>query len=106
MITVTVYFCFVLLIAATILALGRLIVGPSILDRVIGFDMTAICVVGMIGLISVLWESDLFIEIMMIFSLLGFVGTIAFVSYLNTRPGKFAHWRKTRQERRKDDHVT
>jgi multisubunit Na+/H+ antiporter MnhF subunit len=94
MITVTVYFCFLVLSAATILALWRLLAGPTVLDRVIGFDMAAICSVGMISIISVLWETELFIEIMMIFSLLGFVGTISFVSYLKLRPDKLLEWKE------------
>lgn len=105
MIATTAYLCFLLLSVATVLALFRLLAGPTVLDRVIGFDMAATCIVGMIALVSVLWESGLFIEIMMIFSLLGFVGTIAFVSYLNTRPEKLEHRRPARTPRGKDPHA-
>lgn len=105
MITATVYLCFVMLSAASVLALFRLLAGPTVLDRVISFDMSATCIVGMIALVSVWWKSPLFIEIMMIFSLLGFVGTIAFVSYLKTRPDKLDHWQESRRRRGKGDHV-
>lgn len=105
MITATVYICFVMLSAAALLALYRLLAGPTVLDRVISFDMSATCIVGMIGLVSVLWDSTLYIEIMLIFSLLGFVGTIAFVSYLKTRPDKLDHWQESRRRRGKDGHA-
>lgn len=105
MIATTVYLCLLLLSAATALALFRLLAGPTVLDRVIGFDMAATCIVGMIALVSALWDSGLFIEIMMIFSLLGFVGTIAFVSYLNTRPERLEHRRQARQRRGKDQYA-
>lgn len=105
MITVTVYICFVMLSAAAVLSLYRLLAGPTVLDRVISFDMTATCIVGMMGLVSVLWNSGLFIEIMMIFALLGFVGTIAFVSYLKTRPDRYDHWREAKEQKKKEDHA-
>jgi multicomponent Na+:H+ antiporter subunit F len=83
--------CFVLLLAASGLALYRLLVGPTLLDRIIGFDMGAICIVGMIILLSAYWNTRIFIEIMLIFSLLGFVGTVAFVSYLYGNPDRLWH---------------
>ena len=84
MIETCTFISFVILSAATLLALRRTFKGPSVLDRIIGFDAGAICMIGMMVLLSVRWKTGLLIEIMMIFSLLGFVGTIAFVSYLNT----------------------
>lgn len=106
MITTTVYICFLMLSAAAVLSLYRLLVGPTVLDRVISFDMTATSIVGMMGLVSVLWGSGLFVEIMMIFALLGFVGTIAFVSYLKTRPDHYDLWRESRERKKREDHGT
>jgi multisubunit Na+/H+ antiporter MnhF subunit len=74
--------CLLLLAIAALIALYRLITGPTVLDRIVAFDMVAICIVGKMVLLSVLWKTQLFLELMLIFSLLGFVGTVAFVSYL------------------------
>lgn len=95
--------CFVMLSAAAVLALYRLIVGPSILDRIIGFDMVAICIAGMIIVVSLRWQSALYIEIMLIFSLLGFLGTVAYVSFLASNQDKLRRDLE-RSERRKDKH--
>lgn len=84
MIEVTVAICFVMLGCAALLALWRILRGPSILDRVIAYDAAAICIVGMMVMLSVLWKRGLLIEIIIIFSLLGFMGSIAFVNYLYT----------------------
>lgn len=81
--------CFCLLVVTATMALFRLLQGPSIVDRIIGFDLMATTIGGMILLLSVWWKTHLFIEIMLIFSLLGFVGTVAFVSYLHSNPSKF-----------------
>ncbi len=80
--------CLFLLVISALLALRRLLIGPTIIDRIVGFDMTTVCIIGMMVLLSVWWDTHLFIEIMLIFSLLGFVGAIAYVSYLHLHPGK------------------
>lgn len=98
MTTFVVPFCLFLMVAASGLALKRLLSGPTVLDRVIGFDMIAICIVGMMVLLSVWWKTHLFIEIMLIFSLLGFAGTVAFVSYLHSNPSKL----RLREKRKTD----
>lgn len=84
MIETTVSICFVILGIAALLALWRVVVGPRILDRVLAYDTVAVCIIGMMVLLSVRWNTPLLIEIMLIFSLLGFMGSIAFVTYLNT----------------------
>ncbi len=82
MITVVTTICLVLLTGTALAGLFRLAKGPSILDRILAFDMIAICAVSMIVLLSVRWNTPLFLELILIFSLLGFFGTVAFVFYL------------------------
>lgn len=93
--------CSLMLLAAAGLALYRLLAGPTLLDRIVGFDMGAICIVGMIALLSLYWKTDVFLEIMVIFSLLGFVGTVAFVSYLFSNPNRIWDRREGPTHRRK-----
>ncbi|GAT33631.1 multicomponent K+:H+ antiporter subunit F [Terrimicrobium sacchariphilum] len=88
MMTIVVILALALLIAASMLALVRVLMGPTIIDRIIAFDLVAISIVGMMVILSVWWKTQLFIEIMLIFSLLGFVGTVAFVCYLHNDPSK------------------
>jgi len=75
---------------AALLGFWRLARGPTILDRIVAFDLVTISVVGMIALLSVLWSTTLYLELILIFSLLGFLGTVAFTFYLRrtleTRP--------------------
>jgi multisubunit Na+/H+ antiporter MnhF subunit len=47
-----------------------------------GFDMVAICAVAFMVLLSIQWKTDDYLELILIFSLLGFSGTVAFVCYL------------------------
>ena len=84
MISIVVYICYVQLAIAVFLALKRVIQGPTMLDRAIGFDMVTTTTVGTVVLVSISHHTQLYIELMLIFSLLGFVGTVAFVSYLHS----------------------
>jgi len=74
---------FVMLAAAILLALVRLRRGPSVLDRILSFDLISTAVVGMIVLLSVAWHTPVFLEAVLIVSLLGFFTTVAFVFYLS-----------------------
>jgi multicomponent K+:H+ antiporter subunit F len=78
-------FCFILVGAAVILGLYRMIKGPTPVDRVIAFDTVAICAVGFIVLLSTEWITGFFLELILIFSALGFFTTVAFVFYLQRR---------------------
>jgi multicomponent Na+:H+ antiporter subunit F len=83
MITLALQISFVVLTLAVLLGLARLVKGPTVLDRILAFDLIATSIVGMIVLLSVLWRTPLYLELVLIFSLLGFVGTVAFVFHLH-----------------------
>lgn len=72
-----------LLTGATLLGLVRLARGPTVLDRILAFDLIATSVVGLIVLLSVQWRTALYLELILLFSLLGFVGTVAFVFHMH-----------------------
>jgi len=74
--------CGYLLMVGILGGLFRMAVGPTILDRIIAFDMVAISTVALMGILSIRWDTDLFLELILIFSLLGFFGTVALVFYL------------------------
>lgn len=83
MIPLALQLCFVLLTLAVLLGLVRLVRGPTVLDRILAFDLIATSIVGMITLLSVKWRTPLYLELVLLFSLLGFVGTVAFVFHLH-----------------------
>lgn len=76
-------FAFALLTLAILLGLFRLARGPTVVDRILSFDLITTSAVGMIVLLSLEWRTTLFVELILIFSLLGFFGTVAFVFYLH-----------------------
>lgn len=70
------------LMLAILLSLIRMVKGPTILDRVLSFDAIVVCVVGLIVLLSMQWNTAYFLELILVVSLLGFFTGVAFVFYL------------------------
>ncbi len=83
MIETTLQIAFCVLSGAILIGIIRLWRGPSVLDRIMGFDLVTTSSVGIIILLSILWKVPVFLELILIFSLLGFFGTVAFVFYLS-----------------------
>ena len=74
--------CGTILTVAILFCLIRMVKGPSVLDRILAFDAITICAVGLMVLLSVRWKTPYFIELILIYSLLGFLGSVAFIFYL------------------------
>lgn len=81
--TFVLQFSSVLLTIAILLGLWRLARGPTVIDRILAFDLITTCVVGLIVLFCIRWRTGMYLELILIFSLLGFCGTVAFVYYLS-----------------------
>ena len=80
---------FALLLIAFLLALVRVIRGPSTNDRIASMDLIASIVVAFILVYSVTIKNALYIDIVIIISLISFIGTVAISTYLkqkNTNP--------------------
>ena len=56
--------------------------GPSVVDRILAFDAVVLCAVGFTVLLSRWWQTELYMELILIISSLGFFGTVAFVFFL------------------------
>lgn len=60
----------------------RLAIGPTTLDRMLGFDIVAVTVSGLVVVFSTATRSTDFIEFVFILSTLGFLTTVAYFYYL------------------------
>jgi multisubunit Na+/H+ antiporter MnhF subunit len=65
-----------------LLASWRAVVGPSLFDRVMALDLVALDFLGSVLLVSLLLESGVFMDVVLVVALLGFLGTMAFAAYL------------------------
>ena len=76
---------FVLLSLSLLMGMVRFLKGPSVADRVIALDAVVLCAVGFLALLSLLWQSTVFLDLLLVVSLLGFLATVAFVNYLKEK---------------------
>lgn len=61
--------------------LYRLIKGPSTPDRVIALDTIGVGLITLIGLFSVLFESQFFLEVILLLAIIAYIGTVAFSKF-------------------------
>jgi multicomponent K+:H+ antiporter subunit F len=67
---------------AMTLCAWRLLVGPSITDRLLALDSLYINVVVLTVLLGLQWKSHLLFEAALVIAMLGFVSTVALARYL------------------------
>jgi multicomponent Na+:H+ antiporter subunit F len=82
------YAALVMLAAALILALVRLLRGPSLPDRVVALDLMSTLAVGVIAAHSVLSGHAVYLDVAVMLALIAFLGTVAFARYLAMRGGR------------------
>ena len=73
---------FGLLTVAWVLNLYRLVIGPSLPDRVLALDTMYINSIALIVLYGIQQDSKLYFEAAMLIALIGFVSTVAVAKYV------------------------
>lgn len=79
--------------AALLLVLGgacfqiRVIIGPSLADRMVALDGLVITIVAAILLNSIHRDTDWFLDVALVVAFVGFVGTIAGARFIERRGG-------------------
>ena len=76
---------FLLLGASILLAAFRVLRGPSLQDRVAALDLVGLIVLSAVALAALESGQPGLIDIVLVFALLGFFGTVALARYLEKR---------------------
>jgi multicomponent Na+:H+ antiporter subunit F len=76
---------FVLVMLGVAFAFIRLILGPSLPDRVIALDMMTILIVSFCGLYAILSEDTAFVDVAIVLALVGFLATVALARFVERR---------------------
>ncbi len=82
MLSVAITISSVLIGAAMVLSLYRLLVGPSVPDRVLALDTVFVNTVALVLVLGILFETDVYFEAVLIIAMMGFVGTCALAKYV------------------------
>lgn len=76
---------YALLTAALFITFVRLARGPSLPDRVVALDLTAVIAVGIIATYAIDAGQRVLLDAALIVALVGFLGTVAFARYVERR---------------------
>jgi multicomponent Na+:H+ antiporter subunit F len=72
----------VLISLALILGMARLVKGPTAADRVVALDTLSIIVTAALVLLSYIFKRYIYIDVALIYGVLGFIGVIVIARYL------------------------
>lgn len=82
MIEVMLKISLVLFAIAIAIALLRIILGPSMPDRVLALDVIGVNLISAIAIVSILLKTTAFLEAILILGILSFIGTIAYSKFI------------------------
>ncbi len=82
MVDTALYVVIILLSICSVLAIVRLIKGPTLPDRVTAFDLFAAIVISMIAIYSVISGNTAFLDVAILLSLITFLGSMSFAYFL------------------------
>ena len=78
-----IWICTVLIMAALmLLAMVRMLKGPTAADRVVALDAINTLVVAAMIVLSVVFRQIIFVDVAIVYALLSFVGTLYIAKYL------------------------
>lgn len=84
--TVAVLVCGVLIGAGAVLAIVRAERGPTMLDRTVALDIVVTCLVAAIALYAALYRRADVVPILVVLSLVGFVGSVTIARFASVEP--------------------
>jgi multicomponent Na+:H+ antiporter subunit F len=87
MIDTVLYVVFGLVGLGIIGTLVRFIKGPSIADRAVSLDTFNVIIIGVIGLLALVFDNELLLDIAIIYAILAFIETIVFARYVEGNHG-------------------
>ena len=71
-----------LLSLSVLIAIYRLFKGPSMPDRVMALDSVGIHLISGVAILSVLFRTHAYLDIILLLGILSFIGTIAFARFI------------------------
>jgi len=67
---------------AIAITLVRILLGPSFSDRVIAMDVIGVNLLSAMAILSILYETKAFLDVILILGILAFISTIAFSRFM------------------------
>ena len=76
----------VAILVSSLLCLYRVVVGPTIIDRIVGVNVIGTKTIAVILVIGLIFDQiDFFVDIAFVYALINFIGTLAFSRYFEEK---------------------
>lgn len=89
---------FGLILLAIAMSFVRLVIGPSLPDRVVALDMMTVAILAFCGLAALRSDDGAFLDVALVLGLVGFLATVALARFAKRRK-----WRAEGMERSADE---
>ncbi|MFS0727395.1 Na(+)/H(+) antiporter subunit F1 [Paenibacillus sp. 1P07SE] len=82
MLDAALYIALLILSIATLTCLFRVIKGPSMPDRVVALDTIGINLIGIVTILSIMYRTQAYLELILLIGILAFLSTVAFSKFI------------------------
>jgi multicomponent Na+:H+ antiporter subunit F len=79
---------FILVMLGVVFAFVRLVIGPTLSDRVVALDMMTVLLVSFCGLYAIVSDETAFIDVAIVLALVGFLATVALARFVERRKAR------------------
>lgn len=77
-----IWICLILVILSITGLLYRVYRGPSIPDRLVALDAIGVMLISAIALLSILFDTGFFMEVILLIAIMSFIGTVSFSKFI------------------------
>jgi multicomponent Na+:H+ antiporter subunit F len=74
-------------LASAVVGMVRVLIGPTVVDRMIGLNIVASQVLVLLVLIAVAGQRSVYLDVALVYDIFGFVGLLAITRYVDRRDG-------------------
>ena len=82
MLQIVTHISLITLATALLIAVARLVKGPTLPDRIVAMDLVGVLVVGLIVVLAASTRVRATLDAAIVIALIGFVGTVAYATYV------------------------
>jgi len=80
--------CIFIFTGISVLSMVRVIIGPTSEDRMIGLNLVSAQVTAILVLIAVEFNRSIYLDVALVYAILGFIGMLAIARYLSSEAEK------------------
>lgn len=77
-----IWIALIIVIVSMLGLLYRIFLGPTIPDRLVALDAIGVMFISATALLSILFKTEFFFEVILLIAILSFIGTVAFSKFI------------------------